>query len=151
VRRLITTFAVAVILGCCTGGPVASRGPAAAPTFLTPEVQRELGLEISEIPADAPGAKVSVEEAIKVAAANLDREDPPAEILHVMIAQYEESKPQSAYVISYEGGPFLPGGGVAGGGKLGRSRLSGVVVDDQTGEFLKAFYLVVPDGASPAQ
>lgn len=105
--------------------------------LLTESEMVELGLRLSPIPASAKSPRVGVADAVRIAAERYGRVEAPAEVLHVMVPADDSSPVRSAYVVVYIGGPLIPGGPE---GLLRATRLSGVVIDDQTGEFLTGFY-----------
>lgn len=145
-RKLRVVFGVIALAGVAVVGLHIGIG-AGGQVYLSSQVMTatqldEVGLPLQAVPAGAASARVSGAEAALIAGELRGRADQPAEVIRIMVRQFEGSTPRSAYLVVYRGGPDLPGGP---SGEVHRTALSGVVIDDQTGEYLRGFYYGVPN------
>ncbi len=111
------------------------------PTLLDLADQADLGLPLEAIPANAPPARITAAVAIAIASKEFATDEDPARTLRALVPPDASTPSRSAYVVVYAGGPALPGGPVELGGKRHPTRYRGIVIDDQTGEVLRIFYV----------
>jgi hypothetical protein len=95
-----------------------------------------LGLSTSSV----PGTQVSPETAIAVAANRVGRSDPPSGLLLAQAPRYVDEPSRQVYIVLYPGGQ-VPGGGPSPGIGTVTARITGVIVDAQTGEVLRWFMI----------
>ncbi len=140
VAAAASVVAVAIIVVSLA---VSKPGPAASELtweskILTASELASVGLTPEPLTAGAPAPRISASDAVRIAGELDARTDDPAEILRAMIAPDASSLPRSAYLVIFLGGPPIPGGPE---GKLHPVNARGIVIDDQTGEYLRGFYL----------
>lgn len=90
--------------------------------------------------ADAQPASVGVTRAnaIVIAAARVGRTDTPVGVLHGRAPRYVSEASRGVWVVLFDGGD-APGDGPSPGIAPTKMSLTGVIIDDQTGEVLRWF------------
>jgi hypothetical protein len=145
VRKLVATALLVALTGFVTyvtlASPIQPMTPGSDSSLLTDAELADLGLRWDPVPASAATARKTVPEIVAAAASQLGRSDAPAEVLRGLVRQYADSQPQTAYIVIYTGGDAE---GAGPNGTVITPRLTGVVIDDQTGEFLRGFAIGDP-------
>ena len=136
---LITATGMAILLTLAFIAIAAGSSPAPSPSLsVLDEYRAQLEwLSLQPVPDDAPRARVALTTAVETAAARDHRTDAPDEVIRALVSPDESGSPRGAYVVIYRGGPMLPGGPE---GRLHASTLSVIVIDDQTGDFMRGYY-----------
>ncbi len=106
-------------------------------SILSAADQDQLGFHVQPLPAISKAAAVSSSVAIERAAPFFGATEQPTEVLHVLAAPDAALAERGVYVVIWKGGEPIPGG--PEGNKPHSIDYRGVVIDDQTGEILRAF------------
>lgn len=104
---------------------------------LTAGLAATLGIEFDGLDAVRAGAVVSVAQATRVAQDYFATDEVPAGVRHARAAQFADSPVRSVWIVTFAGGT-MPNVGPSMVPDL-PPVVTGVVVDDQTGEVLRAF------------
>jgi len=120
---------------------LAGRGGAAS-DLLTPAIAADLAIQFDGLEGAAAGAAVPDSDAIRVAQLYLGTVQIPASVRHGQAPQHLNSPVRSVWIVTFDGiampmvGPSMePGGSVV---------VTGVIVDDETGDVLRAFSVSEP-------
>jgi hypothetical protein len=139
-RKLIGLTLGVVMLGLVAVALISAL-PAGLPSqsqLLSATELASVGISLEPVPREAHAAVVSEASAIEIAQSLDGRTDTPAEVIRAMIPGIGTGLARSSYLVIFKGGPDIPGGP---NGDMHPVRFRGVVVDDQSGAYIRGFYL----------
>lgn len=133
----IAVMALGSIFTVAVAGPLDADVP-----MLTDDEFEVLGIqdavEVTPGSGAFPAARVRTEVAVAVAYDELGVKGEKVRILHALTPRYVGEEPRTVWVVLFSGGQS-PFGGPGRGSEPTQYRLTGIIVEDQTGEFLGGF------------
>jgi hypothetical protein len=114
---------------------------ATAPTLSTDDIVRERLTSLIEVPEgqDFEGARVSRNEATELASDFLGVDGAAASVYHGFAPRYVSDPPSSSWIVVIAVGRLIGAGPAESSIEPVMSKITGVIIDDQTGAVLRGF------------